>query len=182
MRNLLLSVLLIISISVTAQVDNCKIRGLVVTNLGDPIPFSTISVPSSNYGVMSNADGRFELECGVSEIKIQCLGYNSEVLKINKNTFSYKVTLSPRIHLLPEVVIDASAKDPAYNMIRKAIIMISYYKKQIVEYEAEIYTRNYIRIDKVTSLFKLVSGVPKDELEKLTAGYFEETFKNYKYW
>ena len=68
--------------------------------------------------------------------------------------------LSPRHYVLPEVVVDASNKDPAYNMIRKAIIMNSYYKKQIVEYEAEIYTRNYIKFEKVTKFFKLVSGVP----------------------
>ena len=86
MKDFLLSVLLIVSISVTAQVDNCKIRGLVVDVLGEPVPYSTISVLNSNYGVMSNINGEFELKCGVSEIKIQFLGYNSEILKIHKNT------------------------------------------------------------------------------------------------
>ena len=128
---------------------------------------------------MSNANGEFELECGVSEVKIQCLGYNSKVLKINKDTFFYNVTLGVREHLLPEVVIDASNKDPAYNMIRKAIIMNSYYKKQIVEYGTEIYTRTYVKLDKVTGLFKLTSGMTKDELKREKLHMFNDYGQQY---
>ena len=165
-----------------AQSGSCTFSGTILNTKGEPIPYSSIYFPKLTTGKMSNMDGNFKinLPCGKYKIKIQSLGYQTQILEIDASSSQKKkIVLNSKSFQIKEVVIDGSAEDPAYNVMRKAIVMAKYYKKQLKAYECNIYVRDYFVVNNLPGLAKLFAD--KEEVAKMKAGEISETLLNYSY-
>lgn len=161
---------------------NCKLYGVIKDGNGNPIPYSSLYVASLKTGSMSNVDGEYsiQLPCGKYNIRIQSLGFQTVEASINiDGQIKKDIVLSKKDFTLKEVVVHASAEDPAYNIMRKAIVMSKYYKKQLQEYTCNIYVRSFYTVDELPGIAKLFAK--EDELKRIKAGDLSETYLSYSY-
>ncbi|MBL4669691.1 MAG: carboxypeptidase-like regulatory domain-containing protein [Flavobacteriales bacterium] len=180
-KTILLYIFFLISLVGASQ--TCTFSGTVQNKKGEPIPYSSIYIPKLATGKMANMDGKYKisLPCGTYKIKVQCLGYETKFLEVNASSTNSKKTivLSSKSFNIKEFSVNASDEDPAYNVMRKAIVMAKYYKKQIAEYDAKIYVRVFFLADKVPKLAKLFAE--EKDLKQLKAGDLTETIMQYSY-
>jgi len=78
-------VLIILAQSLKSQ-QNCEIKGKVIDNSGEPIPFANIVVKDSENGTYSDKDGLYVIRNlkSNSEIIFSCIGYKSDTIKHNE--------------------------------------------------------------------------------------------------
>lgn len=112
-----------------------------------PLPYASVKVEGSNSGATSDGSGNFILKTkpGSVNLIISYIGYFSD-------TSSFYVTdsdLSRDIFLKPSEIftetIEVAGEDPAYGIIRKAIMYKRYFKKDLKEYNYDAYTKFVIR-------------------------------------
>lgn len=115
MRNLIISLLLLLSISSKAQVDLIKGR-VVDSRTQDGIAYTNIGVEGTFYGTASDPEGFFELkipeEFKTEKIYFSAVGYQSLVLNVDKLTkkeFS-KVDLLEQTYNLDTVNVAAQSR------------------------------------------------------------------------
>lgn len=87
------------------------------------LEYVNISVPGSNVGTVTNADGEFSLKIQKSlsaeKVEISHLGYfNNQIVLTGKDIRNYTVLLAPYANLLDEVIIHA--RDPR-RLVEEAI-------------------------------------------------------------
>ncbi len=104
------------------------LRGVVVESGSRyPIPFATVvyyeSGSSDQKGVMTDAFGNFEIKnTHIHQIRVSCIGYNTETIKINSSDYKKKlvVSLSDNPIELNQLVVTAK-NNPALRIIRNAL-------------------------------------------------------------
>jgi len=175
-------ILLLIS-AITSFAQTCTFSGTLQDKDGNPIPYGSIYIPKLTSGNVANAEGNFQLQmpCGTYQIKVQSLGYENQVLTINvpQSKKDQVITLQPKSFQIKEVVINAAEEDPAYNIMRKTIAMATYYKKQIKEYDCNIYVRSFVLLDEIPGLIKLFAD--DEDLKDMKTGEISESLINYHY-
>ncbi|MDG5800296.1 DUF5686 and carboxypeptidase regulatory-like domain-containing protein [Marinilabiliaceae bacterium ANBcel2] len=131
-----------------------------VTNLdNEPIPGVSIFIKESHSGVATNNEGFYELklEPGTYHVIFQALGYSRQEFQINiteKKWLKLDVILNEvQVHL-QEVRVYPGEEDPAYTMMRKAIGLAPYYLRQAKEYEAEVYLRGSLQVNRIPLLLR----------------------------
>ena len=102
-----------------------QLTGVVHDTLGKAIPYVSIFVQNTTYGVATNLKGQYylQLEPGTYNIVFQSVGYNKKTVAItiiDKNK-RLNVTLHEALTELHVVQISADKEDQAYPIIRKAI-------------------------------------------------------------
>lgn len=132
-----------------------QLTGKVVDEHGEPLPFVSVYVRSSTQGVMANGNGEFKLplDPGQYDVIFQYLGYKQHVEQVRiavGKPIRLRIQMEPTSLELQEVVI--TTKDPAEQIMRKAIEKRNYYKKLIPDYTCDVY---------VKGLFKLVDAPKK---------------------
>lgn len=152
---LLLIVLLSTSLLMMAQQG---IKGQVVSQEGEPIPFATVYIESLKQGTTSNAKGEFSirLDPGKYTVLFQSLGYMATIEEITiTNEFkTLKPVLYMQYYQIQEVRITSSGEDPAYSIMRKAIAMAPYYLNHIKNYKADIYLKGTLVINKIPRILE----------------------------
>ncbi len=162
--------------------QTCTISGTIENEKGEPIPYSSIYISKLATGKMANMDGKYKmnLPCGKYKVKVQSLGYQTMFIEIDASSSKSKTIVLPtKSFVIKEVSVSASDEDPAYNVMRKAIVMAKYYKKQLQEYDAKIYIRFFYFADNVPKLAKLFAD--EKDLKELAAGDLSETLIQYNY-
>lgn len=129
------------------------ISGMIQSESGEALPFATVYVEGSTNGTTSNADGRYQLtfDAGPATIVAQYIGYARQTQTIDlppgeHATINFE--LAPETLVLKEVVISASEKDPARQVIRNAIRKRKYYADEVSAYTCEVYIKGLQRLDK----------------------------------
>ena len=117
-KHLILSLFLFVFSSFNAQ----HIEG-VITNLeGQPLPFATVYIKNTTYGVAANSYGEYfiELQTGKHQLVFSYVGYTSFQKEINvtANSKSYNIQLSPSAEELLEMEIVSNTKNKAKEIIR----------------------------------------------------------------
>ncbi|HKL03374.1 MAG TPA: DUF5686 and carboxypeptidase regulatory-like domain-containing protein [Cryomorphaceae bacterium] len=129
------------------------IKGLVIDQDGNPLPFATIFITETGSGSISNQKGAYELKLkpGTYKINFQYLGYASEQIKvtIGDEVINRDIVLQKQAYLLGEAEIDGGSEDPAYKIMRKAIAKSSYHRQQVDHYTCEVYLKGGGRLKKV---------------------------------
>ncbi|SMC82420.1 DUF5686 and carboxypeptidase regulatory-like domain-containing protein [Pedobacter nyackensis] len=153
MKPFLITLLLIISI-LSSSAQQFKLSGNIRDTEGVPISFASVYIKNTTKGTSANIDGdyRFSVESGTHTIVFKAIGYKpiEKELTITADLLD-NIILSPEAYTLSAVTINASAENPAYEIIRQAI---KARKKHLTEVQA--YTTNvYIK-----GVQKLV-GAPK---------------------
>ena len=80
-----------------------------------------------------NGKYKMSLPCGKYKIKVQCLGFETKFLTINASSpnNTKTIVLSSKSFSIKEFTVNASDEDPAYNVMRKAVVMAKYYKNRL---------------------------------------------------
>ncbi|MDN5213380.1 carboxypeptidase-like regulatory domain-containing protein [Fulvivirgaceae bacterium BMA12] len=93
-----------------------RLRGVVVSELGEPLAYATISIKNSSVGTISNLDGKFTFSIPAMHVDdtliISMLGYESLALKISNLDISQnlKLSLKEKIFELEEVTISVKGR------------------------------------------------------------------------
>lgn len=182
-KSFLLITIVLSATSILFAQERCILSGKIINEKGEPIPYASLFIPQLSTGSMANIDGSYQLSlpCNQQEIQVQSIGYSGISLKVDMSQGSKEkdIQLSTKIYGLQEVKIGSDSEDPAYNIIRKAIVLSQYYKKQIKAYECDIYVRSFYDVDEIPYLLeKLVS---EEELRDIKVGNIYETNMHYSY-
>lgn len=104
----------IFSLSVFAQI---KIAGGITDELGEPLPFATVSVRGEAIGTTSDMEGRFTLEIpqkGMT-VEVSYVGYRSYTFMADKEMLDLKIVLTSEDSSLEETVIVGFATQKKIN-------------------------------------------------------------------
>ncbi len=152
---------LLLNIFSLQQADESKgvLKGTIIDDLGEPLPGASIIVKGQQLGTSTNYDGEYELKLspGKHIISYLSLGFTTQEYEV---TFTADKTLEHNIKLLPasiqisEVKIMSGGEDPAYPIMRKAIAMSPYHARQIKKYNADIYLRGTLQIEKIPRVIR----------------------------
>ncbi|RXQ95828.1 carboxypeptidase-like regulatory domain-containing protein [Ancylomarina salipaludis] len=135
-----------------------QLSGLISNSEGKPISFANIYIQELATGTTSNIDGEYQLALPEGEwhLSYRYLGYKTKEVTVNmpKNDLEMNVSLASQTYQLKEVKVLASGEDPAYFVMRKAIVMGDYYSKQVCEYSNMVYLKGSGKVTKVPGLLK----------------------------
>lgn len=120
------------------------LRGTVLDESGNTLPFVSIYLKGTSIGTTSNVDGIYSLplEPGDYQIVFQYVGFEAKTLdiKMTSSPQEQDVVLKPISTNLQEVVVTAG-EDPAYRIIRKAIKRRPFYRKEVPQYSCNAYVK-----------------------------------------
>jgi hypothetical protein len=144
LKKYLSALLLMLTLSSFAQ-----IKGIVVDDAGNPLPFVNIFEENTYNGTTTNDHGKFMLNVKSENpiIIFQYLGYKTVKKPISKNQFSESVTitLTEENITLKEVVINPK-DNQANEIIRNAIKHKKENSEKTARFKADFYSRGIIRL------------------------------------
>ncbi len=153
MKKVYLLLLICLSVS-TAAFAQFQISGKVTETNGEPIPFASIYIKSTNKGVSANADGIYKLsaEKGSVVLVFKAIGFKTteRTMQVNGNVVANQI-LGVESYTLNSVTIRSDAEDPAYEIIRQAIKNRKKHLNEVNAFTTDVY---------IKGLQKLV-GAPK---------------------
>ena len=116
--------------STTAMQQSKKISGIITDEKGEPIIGANIAVVGTTIGIISDMDGKYELEVPEgAEVKVSYIGYNPQSFKVTQKT-SYNIVLKEDSEMIDEVVV------VGYGPIKKSDIsgsVVSVDKEQMMK-------------------------------------------------
>jgi len=179
---LIFTVMLVFSKTSTVMAQT-GIRGTVLNEKGEPLPYATVYVVEKKSGTVTNEQGRFDfpLPAGSYTVNFRFLGYNTTKKNITiSNTYQEAdVKLLPQAVQLPVVTISTSTEDPAYAIMRKAIASARYYRMLVKSYEATVYIKGFGEI-KIPKLIRtLAASQPLDTTEYFLSETVSRNFYEY---
>lgn len=122
-----------------------SISGTITNEKNEPVPFVNIFVQQLNSGTSTDDNGKYflRLDPGIYDIVLSSIGYESQIVKVaiqDKPTVrNYQLISSTQE--LEQVIIKASRRDPAYEIIQKAIEHRDDFFTQITSFRANVYTK-----------------------------------------
>ncbi|PSL30895.1 DUF5686 and carboxypeptidase-like regulatory domain-containing protein [Chitinophaga ginsengisoli] len=130
-KNISLGLLLLLTLgfsSVFAQTT--KVKGVVTDKTGTPLPFASVFVPGTSFGIATDAAGRYELQFDSPKdsVRFSLMGYKTVVIRVQRGSEQVRnVTLESGAKNLSEVVIKRKREryrnkdNPAVELIRLVI-------------------------------------------------------------
>lgn len=114
----------------TAQQQSKKISGIVTDEKGEPIIGANIAVVGTTIGIISDMDGKYELEVpDGAEVTVSYIGYVSQTFKVSSKA-SYNIVLREDSEMIEEVVV------VGYGTIKKSDVsgsVVSVDKEQMMK-------------------------------------------------
>ena len=159
---LLLAVLVVLShFSCFSQV-----KGYVLDQNGDPLPFATILIEGSSAGTSANLEGYYELklpERGDFNLIFSYVGYiNGRASVVYEGTpITLNKSLTPASLVIKEFVYDGSAEDPAYGIIREVQKKRLFHLNEAPAFTCNAYVKGLIKIDSTPAQ---ILGISFDEI------------------
>lgn len=157
-----------------------SISGVITDPDGAPVPYATVFVKTTGIGLFADENGNYSvsIEEGTNELSFRSLGFssvNSEVLYEGADLV-LDVTLPFSITSLNEVIVTSNGEDPAYSIVRKAIGLSTMHLNLVQHYEADVYMKATIRVDKIPSL--IAGQLRRSEGIEVKSGdvFFNETY------
>lgn len=142
------------SLHLSAQI----VKGQVTDEKGEAIPYSTIYVQEITLGIVSNDNGEFQspLEKGQYTFIVSSLGHEKKTVPVTiaEKETTLHIVLPEKTYQLEEVTVRTGGEDPAYPIMRKTIVMAPFYLHQINAYQADVYLKGTLKVDKLPLLIK----------------------------
>ena len=135
---------------VLAIAQKFEVSGTVTDSSNKRLPFAAVFAEHTTLNTLASERGFYSLSLdpGSYTLIYRMLGQKQVVVKVNLTQDTViDVKFNPQIYRIKEA--SAGSKDPAYNIIRKAISKRRFYKKQIDGYSCNVYLKG---------VQKLVSG------------------------
>ena len=144
-----------LSLQVFAQTG---IKGVVTDENNQTVPFATIFLKQTTTGTTTNELGEYEimLNPGSYTIVFQGLGFEKQEINFTvSDGFVIKnIQLKKQAYRIKEVRVYSGGEDPAYPIMRKAISLAPYYQRQTAAYNAEVYLKGSLKMEKIPKLIK----------------------------
>lgn len=141
---------LLLLVSTHSKAQNTGIKGQVLGENNEPLPFATIFIRNTNTGTTSNVEGNYEVRLppGKYDVVFQYIGYESVVhfFEVSAGFETFNLALKPRTILLREVEVRSGKEDPAYSIMRKAIGKAGFHVNQLDAYDAKVYMKGSGRL------------------------------------
>ena len=138
---LFVPVCLLLHVSSMAQ----GVRGRVIDQDGNPLSFTTIFIPETGSGSVTNINGTYEIKLspGTYNLNYQYLGYASAAKKVTvaDEWITLDIVLAKQAYTLEAAEIDGGKEDPAYKIMRKAIAKSSFHRQQVEKYTCTVYLK-----------------------------------------
>lgn len=179
---MILRILLLLLITF-GSANAAKIKGIIRDQNKDPLSFASVVVKGQTLGTMANERGEFLLDVPANktyELVFQFLGYKTVIKQVEVGTDDVfiEIQLQEQSILLGEIKVGKSKEDPAYAIMRKAIAKSKINDKQVDHYDADVYIKNTLLVNKVP-------GILKKKLEenhiKVGIPYVSESLTNIKF-
>jgi hypothetical protein len=123
-----------------------QLRGYISDEHNNPIPYASVYVNQSTYGVSSNLKGEYSLELknGKYEIVYTSMGVEKKIIEviIENKSQELNVKLLAVVTELKEISISDDGKDPAYEVIRNAIKSRDKYRYPANQYSCNAYIKS----------------------------------------
>jgi hypothetical protein len=157
MYSLIKHLIFILFLIGTLSVDGQHLNG-VITNLeGQPLPFATVYIKNTTYGVAANSYGEYfiELKQGKQQLVFSYVGYSASEKEININGTSQflNIQLTPSSEELRELEIVSNTKNKAKEIIKS----VKKNKKQFsigsFNFKYNQYTKNSIEKRQIKSIY-----------------------------
>jgi hypothetical protein len=136
---------------ISSHVFAWQLRGTITEDNGDPLPYVSVYVESTTYGVASNLKGKYflELQDGDYVIVVQMIGLETQKIPvtISGKSVVLDVVLRPSAVQLQEVTISGNSKDPAYEIIENAQKARKKYLRQYDGYSCDTYIKASLEKD-----------------------------------
>jgi hypothetical protein len=153
---------------------------------GDALLYANVRVLNTTLGTAANINGEFELKLaeGKYTLVASYIGYYSDTVTVDlsSNLQGVDFSLTKTEILLPEIVI-LPGKNPALEIIRKAIVEKKQRNEKLNTYEFEAYTKGLIRTtDEISARGRSVSagiGGGQDSADLKITGILENQSKGY---
>ncbi len=134
------------------------LKGRVVDDKGERLPFATVYIEGTTTGVNANGNGDYELTVAPGLYKVICqyIGYQQSTFNLSitgNETIEHKFVLKGQNLEMKEVVIHSNAEDPAYEIIRNAISRREFHLKQVQSFQTDIYLKGGMRSRKMPKKF-----------------------------
>lgn len=148
-----------------------KIFGTVYNEVGDLLPYSSISVKHSSIGASANENAKFSIKLSPGKYTLICqrIGYAAEEKNVDlKPGDNIELTFILKLQklTLSEVVVKSGGEDPAYEIIRKAIKKRNYYLNEVRAFSCNLYEKDMVKLlhlpDRIMG-FK----VPKEDRQQM---------------
>jgi hypothetical protein len=116
---------LLLLLTYSVSFGQVKIRGVVIDEQNQVVPFANILFLNSTTGTVSDENGKFYLESNITYTKIEVsfLGYETKIVPIKSRDFNLTITLKETASQLKEVVIYSGKVkkkgNPAIAILRK---------------------------------------------------------------
>ena len=160
-----------LSQTVIAQKTSRFIKGTLIDNVTKTgIGFASIGITNTTLGTAANEKGEFTLriedQYKSEQIKISCIGYITQTVKIDSlllvNKDSITIKLMPDVALLDEIVLQAAPIDPA----------------EIIKLTLSSLDKNYMQSPFNIELFSIINANDSVsgetfKVESIVNGYYE---------
>ncbi|NND94082.1 MAG: carboxypeptidase-like regulatory domain-containing protein [Flavobacteriales bacterium] len=156
---LILFTLLILSFKICAQVE-LTVHGMVIDNSNDsPLPFATISVKGSLYGVTSDKDGYFKMTLPKEEITetllINYIGFQPFELEVQEALVHENFRLEPMTYSLHEVIVrPQSAETYLKKVVKELRSNYAHFSFNTLAHYEEVINENTYPIDHSEAVFR----------------------------
>ncbi len=144
-----------------------------ITGNGESLPYVNVYVLGSSIGTVSNEHGEYNLQLGAGqyEIVFQYVGFQKLIkdVVVGAEDQQLDIALIPEAYQLGEIVVSASAEDPAYEMIRQAIKKRDFHRKQIESFSCNVYVKGLQRVDNLPETF-MGMNIPFEGLDSTRSG------------
>jgi hypothetical protein len=121
------------------------VRGRVIDQEGNPLSFTTIFIPETGSGSVTNINGTYEIKLspGAYTLNYQYLGFGSTAKKVTVADawITLDVVLTKQAYTLNAAEINGGKEDPAYKIMRKAIAKSSFHRQQVEKYTCTVYLK-----------------------------------------
>lgn len=128
------------------QVSAQVITGRITNEFSEPVPFANVFVQQLQTGTTSDDEGRYEIRLDVDGeyyLVFTSLGYesHSERVLLVGDTAWVNIQLQTSAVDLEEIVVSASGKDPAFDIIKKVIEHKDKQLKAADSYRTKVYLK-----------------------------------------
>lgn len=178
--------ILILFIGISSNAISQVVRGKVIDNLGQEIPYATIRVQNTGYGTSANTNGIYQLELkkGKHILVFSSFGYINfiDTVEMNESILELNVTLNEDVKEIDEVVIlNISDKEKGKNIMKKVIDKRSYFQDLLKEYTCQTYCFSSLEKDHMDSLVRdSVLGKEKLNMIEWRAKSYYKANTNFK--
>jgi hypothetical protein len=171
--------------SLTNLLSASQIHGFISDTSKNAIPYASVYVENSSYGVSANHKGEFFLELtpGNYHLIISAIGYENKLVEItHQASQTLHISLKHSDVNLEQININIDGENPAYAIIRKAIeakkkfrstvnsfTCDNYIKASIEQENAFVIQKNKAKLNFIESFSKIYFQAPETYKEHIIA-------------